>query len=174
MAATQEDYKTFRWPVSAVQRIQAPATDVWETISAPGNLESCHPFCAENPVTVWPGSGSIDEVHYLNGVVYERRFNAWFENVGYDLEIWHRRQRIANVRWRIEASADTECRLAITVCPFALQHVPTILRWVPHHLKIRPKLKSYLQSVVRGFDWYVTKGESVPRNQFGKHPWYSS
>jgi hypothetical protein len=27
---------------------------------------------------------------------------------------------------------------------------------------------------VRGFEWYVTRGEPVPRNKFGKHPWFSA
>jgi hypothetical protein len=26
---------------------------------------------------------------------------------------------------------------------------------------------------VRGFEWYATKGQPVPRNQFGTHPWFS-
>jgi hypothetical protein len=35
-------------------------------------------------------------------------------------------------------------------------------------------LKKYLESVVRGFEWYVMRGEPVPRNQFGRHPWFSA
>jgi len=34
-------------------------------------------------------------------------------------------------------------------------------------------LAKYLQSVVMGFEWYVIRGEVVPRNQFGPHPWFS-
>jgi hypothetical protein len=35
-------------------------------------------------------------------------------------------------------------------------------------------LGKYLQSVVKGFEWYVTRGEPVPRDQFGKHTWFSA
>jgi len=40
-------------------------------------------------------------------------------------------------------------------------------------LYIRPMLKTYLSSVTRGFEWYVTSGEPVPRNHFGRHSWFS-
>jgi len=26
---------------------------------------------------------------------------------------------------------------------------------------------------VMGFEWYITTGERVPRDAFGKHPWFS-
>jgi phosphohistidine swiveling domain-containing protein len=45
----------YKWPVAVVRPIAAPGDKVWEVISMPGNLEHCHPFCAENPVQVWPG-----------------------------------------------------------------------------------------------------------------------
>ena len=78
---------SFRWPVAAERRLEAPASRVWEVISAPGNLETCHPFCARNPVHRWPGADSHDEIHYLSGRVFERRFRSWIEGVGYDLEV---------------------------------------------------------------------------------------
>jgi hypothetical protein len=54
-----------------------------------------------------------------------------------------------------------------------MQHLPPIVRWLPHLFVLRPRLRAYLESVVRGYEWYITKGEPVPRNQFGAHPWYS-
>ena len=63
--------------------------------------------------------------------------------------------------------------LRITVYPFVLQSVPIVVRWIPHLARVRPMLKSYLSSVTRGFEWYVTRGEPVPRNQFGRHAWFS-
>jgi len=38
---------------------------------------------------------------------------------------------------------------------------------------VRPMLSKYLSSVVRGFEWYVIRGEPVPGNQFGSHRWFS-
>jgi hypothetical protein len=77
------------------------------------------------------------------------------------------------VSWRITPIEDQHCILRIAVYPHFLQNVALAVQWLPHHLVIRPKLKSYLSSVTRGFEWYVTRGETVPRKQFGSHPWFS-
>ncbi len=165
--------KGFKWPVAMERTIAAPARTVWDAISAPGNLEMCHPFCASNPVHAWPGPGSRDEVHYLSGWVYERHFLHWHEGSGYDLEVGRRGGSKSFVSWRIMPVDEDSCVLRITVCPAVLQTWPTVLRWIPHLFRLRPMLKSYLDSVVRGFEWYVVRGEPVPRNQFGRHPWFS-
>ncbi len=164
----------FKWPVSAVQPIAASGDKVWEAISRPGHLESCHPFCSANPVQVWPGDESRDEVHYLNGWVFERRFCRWIEGIGYDLNIGRRGGPSSFVSWRIAPVEDTRCVLRICVYPHVLQHVPAVIRWLPHVLRVGPMLRSYLSSVVRGCEWYVIRGEPVPRNQFGSHPWFSA
>jgi hypothetical protein len=163
----------FRWPIGVSGSINAPAGDVWAAISMPGNLEPCHPFCEKNPVTTWPGVGSRDEVHYLNGLVYERRFSRWIEGIGYDLDIGRIGGRSSFVSWRITTIDDDNCTLGIVVCPHVLQGVPVSIRWIPHLLRLRPLLKAYLSSVVQGYEWYVMRGEPVPRNRFGSHPWYS-
>jgi len=163
----------FKWPVAVMQPIAASAERVWEAISSPGNLESCHPFCASNPVKEWPGEGARDEVHYLSGWIFERRFCRWIDGVGYDLEIGRHEGRSSLVSWRILSLDSQQCNLRIAVYPHALQKVPVVLRWIPHNLRLRPMLKQYLSSVTRGFEWYVTRGQPVPRNQFGSHPWFS-
>ena len=164
----------FKWPIAVGHSIAAPAERVWEAISAPGNLEACHPFCASNPVIEWPGTGSRDEIHYLNGRVYERHFEDWIEGVGYDLQIVSTGSSISFVGWRIEPIHERNSRLTISMRPGALQHLSPLVRWAPHFLWLRPRLRSYRRSVVKGFDWHVTRGEPVPRNQFGMHPWFSA
>ncbi len=164
----------FKWPVAVAQPIAASAEKVWKTISAPGNLELCHPFCASNPVEVWPGEHARDEVHYLSGWVFERRFCRWIDGIGYDLEIGRRGGRSSFVSWRISSVGTQQCNLRISVYPYALQQIPVALRWIPHSLRLRPMLKRYLSSVTRGFEWYVTRGQPVPRNEFGTHPWFSA
>ncbi len=139
----------------------------------PGNLELCHPFCAENPVFVWPGADSRDEIHYLSGWVFERRFVRWIDGVGYDLEIGRPGGGMSFVSWRILPHANGESTLRISVYPHVLQRWPAAIRWLPHRLRLRPMLTQYLSSVVGGFEWYVTRGEAVPRNHFGSHPWFS-
>jgi len=160
--------------IFAESLIAAPASDVWSAIAAPGNLEACHPFCAANPVTNWPGADSVDAVHYLNGVVYERRFKAWYDGEGYDLEIYSRGRRIASVTWRIVRIDDRNSRLRITVLPHAFDDRSAIVRWFAYRFVMRPKLRQYLESVTGGFDWFIAKGEPVPRNHFGEHPWFSA
>lgn len=162
-----------KWRIAAERTIAAPAEEVWDAISMRGNLELCHPFCAKNPVQVWPGEESHDEIHYLSGWVYERRFKRWIEGTGYDLEILQRDAVLATVCWRISRVDEKSCRLSITVYSRLLQNLPVMVRWLTFVLRLRPMLRKYLQSVVKGFEWYVTRGEPVPRNQFGKHPWFS-
>lgn len=163
----------FRWPVAVARAIAAPGGKVWEAISMPGNLEAGHPFCARNPVHAWPGETSRDEVHYLSGWVFERRFCRWIDGVGYDLEIGRHGGGTSFVSWRILRSTRAACILRIVVYPHVLQHLPVAIRWLPHRLRLRPMLIDYLSSVVGGFEWYVTRGEAVPRNHFGSHPWFS-
>jgi len=105
--------------------------------------------------------------------VFERQFSRWIDGVGYDLDIGRSGGGSSSVSWRITPIDDQNCYLRITVYPQVLQAVPPVIRWVPHLLRVRPLLKSYLSSVVQGFEWYVTRGEPVPRNQFGSHPWFS-
>jgi len=127
-----------------------------------------------NPVETWPGEDSRDEVHYLSGWIFERRFHRWIDGVGYDLEIGRRGGRTSFVSWRIRPVENRRCILRIAVYPHGLQSIPVAIRWLPHFLRIHPVLKRYLSSVTRGFEWYVTRGEPVPRNQFGSHPWFSA
>jgi hypothetical protein len=156
------------------QSISAPAEIVWSTISMPGNLEKCHPFCEKNPVVEWPGEGSKDEVHYLSGWIYERQFFRWIEGVGYDLEIGRSGGGKSFVSWRILPDTDKCCSLQIAVYPHIYQDIPVAIRWLPHSLYIGPMLRRCLSSVTRGFEWYVSRGVPVPRNQFGKLPWFSA
>jgi hypothetical protein len=163
----------FKWPVEVVHPIAASAEKVWETISTPGNLELCHPFCDRNPVEAWPGADSRDSIEYLSGLTFERQFTRWIEGVGYDLQIGRNAGESSFVSWRITPVDDLNCTLGITVYPHVLQRVPLAIRWIPHRIRVGPLLKSYLSSVVRGFEWYVIQGVPVPHNHFGTHPWFS-
>ena len=163
----------YRWPVAVRRTIAVPAPKIWEVISSPGTLPLYHPFCEKNPVFEWPGPDSFDEVHYFNGVVLARRFSDWYDDVGYDLEIGRSGGRTSFVSWRITQVKEQRSSIEIVVYPHALQHLPTVARWLPHLFWLRPHLRSYLQSVVRGLDWFITQGQPVRRNQFGSHRWFS-
>ena len=166
--------KQFRWPIAASATINADPEKLWSSISAAGSLNDCHPFCADNIVSKWPGEGSVDAIRYLNGQEYERRFRGWHEGTGFDIELFHKGRELAWAIWRVADLEDGRSRLTITVYPVRLQSQPVSVRWVPHLFIMRPKLRSYLSSVVNGYKWFVERGEAVPRNQFGEHPWFSA
>jgi hypothetical protein len=163
----------FKWPVAVARKIEAPVEGVWEVISMPGNLEPCHPFCERDAVETWPGPGSRDEVHYLNGWIYQPRIIEWYEGIGYDLDIGRRGGRSSPVSWRVHPLDPEHSMLTICVYPFVLQHLPVFIRRMPHLDRVRPLLKRYLDSVTRGFEWFISRDEPVPRSQFGRHPWFS-
>lgn len=163
-----------RWPIRVCRTIDAPRANVWAAISKPGHLVDCHPYCAANPVTVWPGPESRDEVHYLNGVVFERRFRRWDDGSGYELEIGRRGGPASYVTWALEDAPSDRSRLCITVHPHLLQGWPGVVGALPYRLWLRPRLEAYLDAVTRGVEWFVTRGERVPRDRFRPHPWFSA
>ncbi len=142
---------------------------MWAVISAPGYLEEVHPYCAANPVRAWPGAGAHDTVEYHNGRVIERRFTAWQDGEGYDLEASDGNGPAAAVRWRLApAAGGSELTIALT----PRLHAPGAVRWAAHSV-FRVMMPAYLQAVLQGVDWRVTTGEPVRPDQFGRHPWFS-
>lgn len=159
--------------VTVTRPIAASRADVWAAISAPGNLECAHPYCVRNPVTAWPGPDARDEVHYLSGWVYERRFTDWLDGVGYDLWVGSRGQQPSRVAWRITDHGAQRADLTITLRPRPLDRIPRLAQRPVQLAYVRPLLRRYLDAVGRGFEWWITTGEPVSRNQFGRHPWFS-
>lgn len=159
-------------PITVRQPIAAAADDVWAVISAPGNLEDCHPFCAANSVHAWPGADSGDMIVYYSGRVIERRFTAWLEGEGYDLEALDANGPVALVSWRLTA-AGAGTVLTISLTPRLLGGVTALVRWLPYQAVVRPMMRRYLGAVVQGIAWRVVTGEPVHRNQFGAHAWFS-
>jgi len=144
---------------------------VWRQISAPGYLEECHPFCAANPVEVWPGGGSIDRIEYHNGRQLVRSFVAWYEGEGYDVEITDANGEVADVAWRL-AAAPQGSVLSIAITPKMLDGRAAPIRWLAGFV-VRPMLRRYLQSVLSGVEYRVVTGQPVTHNQFGSHAWFS-
>lgn len=163
----------FRWPVAADRVMAAPANEVWNVISSPGMLPLFHPFCEANPVHNWPGPEGVDEIRYFSGWVLQRRVVGWFDGVGFNLEVGRSGGGRSAVSWRVGGLAERRTRVAITVYPHTLQHLPLAVRWIPHLATLKPGLSRYLESVLEGLEWFVTIGDPVRRNQFGPHPWFS-
>lgn len=173
MEYSAEKIAKFKWPVSVSRRIEASPQRIWSAITAPRNLEDCHPFCEKNPVGEWPGVGAQDTIHYYSGWVLQREFVNWIDGVGYDLTIGRAGARKSYVSWRITEEQAGTGRLNITIYPHILQSIPAALRWIPHFFSVQPALHSYLESVLKGFEWFITTGKPVNKNQFGTHKWFS-
>lgn len=103
----------------------------------------------------------------------QRDFVNWIDGAGYDLTIGREGGGKSYVSWRISEEPEKISTLNITIHPHALQNIPAAFRWIPYIVYLRPSLRNYLESVVKGFDWFITMGRPVQKNQFGKHNWFS-
>jgi len=161
-----------RLPVSHSIDFDINANQLWELISAEENLNASHPFCKTNEAIEWGEGKFSDRLVYLNNRTYIRKFQTWEEGKGYTLLIGEENGPQTFVEWVIQNLGD-KSKLTITVYPFILAKLPKVLAFLPHKLWVQPRMKSYLKSVLMGFNHYATTGEIVPRNHFGKHPWFS-
>tara|TARA_B100000927_G_scaffold118928_1_gene96170 strand:+ start:306 stop:770 length:465 start_codon:yes stop_codon:yes gene_type:complete len=146
--------------------------NLWEVVSSPNYLNNVHPFCKENSIIKWNHDHHEDKILYLNEKTYIRKFVSWRALKGYDLWIGDNNKDQSYVEWRLE-KVGSRSKLTITVYPFLLSTWPRIFSFLPYFLYINIKLKSYLFSVLSGIDWYIKENTPVPKNQFGKHSWFS-
>ena len=145
---------------------------LWEIVSSPNYLNNVHPYCRENSISQWSDEHHEDKIIYLNERTYIRRFVSWRNLEGYDLWIGDSNKNQSFVEWRLE-KVGTGSKLTITVYPFLLSSWPKVFSFLPYFFYINIKLKSYLFSVLSGIEWYVQKKTPVPKNQFGRHSWFS-
>lgn len=145
--------------------------DVWKVISSKEALRLFHPYCLRNKRVSW-GDVKVDEVVYLNGLVFVREFTSWNPNHGFELTIGKRGGKKSKVRWEITNSC-SGCLISITVWPYKSSKIPMILYPIANIFIVRPRLKKYLGNVLIGLNFYLTNKEVVKKNQFGPHPWFS-
>ena len=166
--------KKYFKPVSRSIKINVSPKRVWELISKPNNLELYHPFCESNPVEKWQGNKSIDYVNYYNGLKYQRVFTDWTDGIGYDLLIGRKNGRKSKVMWRIKRPDDSSSELKITIYPHDINKYPNFVKPLIYIFYIRPMLRKYLTSVLKGFQVYIVQGKPIQKNQFGAHRWFSN
>ena len=145
--------------------------DVWKVISSKEALKLFHPYCLHNRAISWSDIKE-DEIIYLNGLTFVRKFTLWNPNQEFELIIGKRGGKKSKVRWKIRKSG-LGCIISITVWPYKSKKVPKTLYPLVSFFIVRPKLKKYLGSVLMGLDFYLTNKEVVKKNQFGTHPWFS-
>ena len=113
-----------------------------------------------------------DQLNYLNGLTYYRIFTDWEPMIGYSIKIGSKNGKKSDVKWQI-IDNEVYTYVKITVKPYTSSKIPKLLYPFFHYAVIRPKLKSYLKSVLRGLKYYLTQKKTVPRNKFGNHSWFS-
>ena len=160
------------WPVFYKKKIDCKPDELWKLISQPNHLNLVHPFCKSNEIVKWKGNGSEDVLVYLNGLTYFRYFIEWKENEGYTLLIGSKRGKKSKVIWEI-SNENGFTYLKITVFPYLLSSISKFFSFLPHKIFVNPILKNYLKSVLFGINYYITKNSPVPRNNYGKHIWFS-
>ncbi len=160
-------------PVSSSLRLRSSAEEVFEVLDEPGHLERFHPYCRNNYSTSWERNDRQDVLTYLNGLTYVRDFISWRRHAGFDLLIGEVGQRQSLVGWRLEQIGSSASELTITVYPHLLQGLPAIASSPLHRLWLKPKLESYLESVVQGLQCHLVTQAKTPKNAFGSHPWFS-
>lgn len=147
--------------------------DVWKAISRHGNLNFFHPFCKNNEVIeVDENSIKKDFLIYLNGMMFEREFYQWEKMKGYKLMIGKKNGKKSKVVWKISENKNYTS-LSIMVFPYKSDKISSLLYPFFFFFYIKPKLKSYLKSVLNGLKFYLYNNQTVVKNQFGKHSWFS-
>ena len=155
--------------VEARANFNKPKKVIEDAIKKPGCLEDFHPFCLSNKTLSWPGNNSEDELIYLNGVRYKRKFFNWNED-GYDLEVGGSKRK-SIVNWTINGD-NNNSSLIIRINPDLL-FKNRLIKWLVWNLYIKYMIQSYVNHVVRGFKFFIETGYKVRSNQFGKHSWFS-
>jgi len=143
---------------------------VWDTISLKNGLELFHPFCLKNKEI--RGDKKSDELVYLNGLTYIREFTSWKSNQGFELNIGSKNGKKSKVQWQLQSSG-MGCELKISVFPYKSSKISKFLYPFVNFFVIKPRLKKYLQSVLKGLKYFLDHKQKVKKNQFGDHPWFS-
>ena len=155
--------------------LNLPKSRILNLIREPGSLNKYHPFCKRNDAIKWPGTNSIDELEYLNGSTFERNFFNWHEN-GYDLIIGKKnKSKMAQVNWVIEGN-DEISSLRVRINPEICHFTPFKNKFMQNlswYLFVKPMLQSYINKVIKGFEFFANTDMEVKPNQFGKHSWFS-
>ena len=158
--------------VFSEKNISCDRDALWATISLKSNLELFHPFCKKNNIIRWSREHSIDQIEYLNGLIFQREFFEWKENKGYKLYIHQIGKPKSRVEWKIKGDSYKSI-INISVSPYLFNSGNKYLNVLPYYLITRPFLLSYLESVTSGLKYFLEQGKTVTKNQYGKHIWFS-
>jgi hypothetical protein len=160
-------------PVYLERIIDASSDSIWSEISKPGQLHKYHPYCQANEVFKWPGVGSRDSLTYYSGIYFERDFTTWIDGVGYDLEIGPPPRKTSLISWRIKPVKPSCSSLSLEVIPYLESHLLEEIKLRFQRQYFGKSIEIYLDSFLKGVDYFVTTGCAVRARQFGSHPVYA-
>ena len=158
-------------PISYKLNLNFDRDTVWSILSEKEHLNLFHPFCKKNNAQLWNDKNKKDSLEYLNGVILYRDFFEWNEGVGFKLKIGTKNGKKSKVIW--ELKGDKTSNLRITVYPHIYGDKNIIIYLFAYLIFIRPGLRRYLKSVVKGLNWYLENKRPIPNNYFGHHKWFS-
>ena len=162
-----------KYSVSSIIKINNSSSELWNLITCPGYLNLVHPFCKVNKAIDWgDNEKKKDYLIYLNGMKYYREFFKWEEEKGYELWIGKKNGKKSLVKWYILKNSN-ELKLKITVYPYRSSKILNSIYPIIFYIYIKPMLKSYLGSVLKGIKWYIEQKVPVSKNQFGRHSWFT-
>jgi len=124
----------------------------------------------------WDAENSVDLIKYYNGKILKRSFYDWNDKNGYKLIINDMKKDIADVRWKIlnSDSDTTNLSIEIRVLDGALMSYPRIINRILLTFYVLPLIGRYLESVLKGFKYFIETGSSVSKNQFGSNSLFSN
>ena len=158
-------------PVSYTINLDFDKIKVWSILSKREHLNLFHPFCKKNIAYSWNKKSREDSLEYLNRVKLYRNFFEWNEGFGFKLNIGTKNGKKSKVIW--ELKGDKTSSLRITVYPHIYGDKNIIIYLFAYIIFIRPGLRKYLKSVVKGLNWYLENKRPIPNNYFGHHKWFS-
>ena len=158
-------------PISYKLNLNFDRDTVWSILSEKEHLNLFHPFCKKNKAQLWNDKNKKDSLEYLNGVILYRDFFEWNEGFGFKLNIGTKNGKKSKVIW--ELKGDKTSSLRITVYPHIYSDKNSIIYLFAYLIFIRPGLRKYLKSVVKGLNWYLENKRPIPNNYFGHHKWFS-
>jgi len=152
------------------RRVAVPATEAWAMMARPGYLEDSHPFCLRNTVRSWPGVGSWDTVHYYNGKALHREFVRWVDGAGYTVNVRKDDNTIvAVVEFAVTGErGGSACTMSTAVrlpTRGGVANLASMLLW---KIKLESAARFYFSAVLKGFEYFLTTGNRVRREQFGE------
>ena len=106
----------------------------------------------------------------------KRLFTGWTPEEGYELIIGKGNQGIAKVKWEIisKNKQSSSLKIIITLLPeIILYKYPKPIHNILIVIYLKPKMKNYINAVVKGFKYHIETGIKVQKNQFGYNSMFS-